>query len=808
MRLALVAITLLACGPSDDTSGDSSLELCGNGVDDDGNGQLDCADSACSCPEVCDGNALDEDQDGAIDCDDADCDGSCGEADRCDDGRDNDADGLTDCDDIDCTVPECAEDCTDGRDNDADGATDCSDSDCNVVECTELCADGRDNDADSAVDCDDMDCDGSCPENCADGRDNDLDGFADCDDSQCEAECPEDCLNFQDDDADGAIDCLDAECAFACDQDLDGFLNEAHGGDDCDDTNPIVNPEGDEVCNGLDDDCNGLTDMEDIANLDPTTVIGFHPDADADTFGARDTPVVYECTAPEGYGIGSDDCDDLNPDINPAATEVCDGLDNDCDNLKDDKDPSVDLATASDWWTDADDDGFGDPGASVFACNPPVGTVDNDLDCDDTDPLLLAAADWLPDNDDDGYGAGVPAGIIDCFPPAGGPWASEVVGEDCDDTNPAINPGEIEVCSGIDEDCDLDIDEDDLSFDEGSYTPYYPDVDEDGYGNKSVGALLACFPAAPYTAVTNTDCNDLDADISPVGLEVCDGIDNDCDNKVDDADASVDLSTATNWYVDADKDGFGVPGVPIFACAPPPGRAPNDTDCDDTDPMVFGPGDWVPDLDGDGYGDGALYGVVSCDPPEADLVSEYLDVDCNESDPGIHPGATEICEDLIDQNCDGLDETCFTGEKGPDFSADGWHQCAGWFDTMAAGEIPASWAPECQEPDDNVVRVACGADLANYNFIDVEKNPFRDGLVSYPETGIIYNADFGGHLNQIYATGNDPDVSTSWWGTGDGCNEFAKNITVNNICTWEASNCFGQGLVGPRYLWVYAKAAK
>ncbi len=661
-----VFATLMACGDvATSTDPDAVPENCSNAADDDGDGNVDCADDECACPEIC-ANDVDDDRDGLADCDDDDCDGDCPEV--CTDGRDNDGDGTVDCLDRDCVTPECAEDCGDDRDNDGDGAIDCSDTDCNLDTCDELCADGRDNDGDGAMDCDDADCDGDCPENCADGRDNDGDGAMDCDDTNCEVECPEDCLNFADDDADGDIDCDDAECSVACDTDLDGFLNQTHGGDDCDDNDPFVNPLAQEVCNGVDDDCNGLTDLADLS-LDPTTLTAYHPDDDADGFGARNTPITWECLQPEGMSVGDLDCDDANAAINPSANEICDGLDNDCDNLRDDGDPSVDLTTATDWYTDADGDGFGDPDVSIFACNPPANTVDNDDDCDDLDPLILSEADWLPDEDMDGYGFGIAYGAASCTPPLVGSWASEAAGVDCDDSQFGVNPGAVEVCSGIDEDCDLMIDEEDDSLDESTLITWYPDVDEDGFGSKADSPIETCFSAAPYDVVDRTDCDDTNPDIHPLAQEICDGVDNDCDTRKDDADPSVDLSTATDWFLDLDGDGFGIPGGAIFACAPPAGRVDNDDDCDDTDPLIFAPGDWVEDTDSDGYGEGPLYGVVSCDPPEPGWVSEYLDEDCAPTDLTIHPGAEEVCEDGIDQDCNGLDKNC-APLSSPAYSAD------------------------------------------------------------------------------------------------------------------------------------------
>ncbi len=196
-----------------------------DGVDNDVDGDIDCADTDCSTAPACQpetdcNDGVDNDNDGMTDCADQDCaqDPACQvqpPEDQCADGVDNDSDGMIDCADADCADdPACQpmmEDCIDGIDNDGDGLVDCDDPDCaDAANCQpptmENCTDGVDNDGDGMIDCDDQDCanDPACEqpvmEDCDDGIDNDGDGFIDCMDPDCDMDpaCqdPETCPQF------------------------------------------------------------------------------------------------------------------------------------------------------------------------------------------------------------------------------------------------------------------------------------------------------------------------------------------------------------------------------------------------------------------------------------------------------------------------------------------------------------------------------------------------------------------------------------------------------------------------------------
>lgn len=189
---------------------------------------------------------------------------------------------------------------------------------------------------------------------------------------------------------DGTIDAVDA--------DGDGYTWLT----DCNDADPDINPGATEICNEIDDNCDG--------NIDEGVTTTYYADADGDTYG--DAAMMTEaCTAPDGYVTDNTDCNDADGAINPGAVELCNGVDDNCDG-------NIDEGVLMTYYADADGDTYGDAAMTTEACVAPDGYVADNSDCNDADG--------------------------------------------------AINPGATEICgNGIDENCDGNIDEDDVmaSFD-------------------------------------------------------------------------------------------------------------------------------------------------------------------------------------------------------------------------------------------------------------------------------------------------------------------------------------------------------
>lgn len=174
----------------------------------------------------------------------------------------------------------------------------------------------------------------------------------------------------------------------------------ADNGDDCNDSFENAHPGAEEICDGIDNDCDGLVDAEDDAVDVPLQFV----DADADGFGGG-APVNACELLPDHVEVGGD-CDDADDQVNPGAPEICDGVDNNCDDEVDDEDlDDLDFTHIPEWYFDGDGDGYGGP-VSTSACTQPAGTFATDDDCNDIDPHAFPGADERcngMDDDCDGF---------------------------------------------------------------------------------------------------------------------------------------------------------------------------------------------------------------------------------------------------------------------------------------------------------------------------------------------------------------------------------------------------------------------
>jgi hypothetical protein len=161
------------------------------------------------------------------------------------------------------------------------------------------------------------------------------------------------------------------------DDDGDGFTTQY----DCDDADAAVFPTAAEVCDGVDNNCDGTVDES--SAIDAVTV---YADGDFDGYG-NEASVSTACEPPPGFIDVAGDCDDADASSYPGGTEVCDGVDNDCDGAVDNE--PVDAAV---WYGDGDGDGYG-AGAGTEGCSPGSGYVSTEeADCDDTDAAIAPGA--------------------------------------------------------------------------------------------------------------------------------------------------------------------------------------------------------------------------------------------------------------------------------------------------------------------------------------------------------------------------------------------------------------------------------
>jgi hypothetical protein len=380
----------------------------------------------------------------------------------------------------------------DGEDNDCDGETD---EDLQTSTCTQANEHGT----------------------CA-GLTACLDGVLAC---QAPAAEPESCDGLDNDCDSQADEAGSGGCKeYYLDEDLDGF-----GGDvavclcaatlgvstndlDCDDLAPTVHLGALEQCDNQDNDCNGVADEG--------------CDKDGDHF-CGSVPLVW---GPEAVCQYPDvDCNDFLGSVHPAAAELCDGLDNDCNGAADDG---------------CDKDGDGYCWQMPFVEGAFTVCQAGMVDCDDTDPEVNPGAeevcnaqdddcdgttdDDVCDLDKDGVCGQLPSPKApDCFKPGAkvdSPFCKMILDlcpkgvSDCDDSDPWAMPGMVEKCNGKDDNCDGKVDE---TF----------DLDGDGYCVASQLIVPGCLKCKN----PEIDCNDKMAQVHPAAADEIDwlGLDSNCD---------------------------------------------------------------------------------------------------------------------------------------------------------------------------------------------------------------------------------------------------------------------------------------
>ena len=488
----------LDCAPTDPTIHPGQVEVCDgkdndcNSQTDEGFGEITCGKGTCvqTLPACAGGKTVV-------------CDPLTGAAPEICDGADNDCDGLIDEDlgTTSCGLGKCAQtmaNCLAGIPTNCDPLTGAEE---------EVC-DGQDNDCDGKTDeeqpvlaCGKGQCQHSVP-SCSGGTVQVCDPFQGAQGEVCDG---------KDNDCDGKVDedfltvsCGKGLCFHEQGTCINGVLQM------CDPYLGAAN----EVCDGLDNDCDGLTD-EDLGKT--TCGLGVC------------LKTVTNCADGEYQP-----CDPLGG----IGEEVCDGLDNDCDGKTDEDQPTLACGKGQCFHSQPSC-----IGGQTHECNPFDGATKEVCDGQDNDC----------DGDTDEDLGEIPCGEGLCFHVM--PYCTDGKVATC---NPflGVKP---EACNGLDDDCNGLID--------------------DGMGLNSCGSG-ACFHW--FEVCVNGQLQECDP-FQGASDEVCDGLDNDCDGKVDEADAA----DCTIYYVDADSDGFGIEGSSQCLCTvSPPYIVQVTGDCDDDNILI------------------------------------------------------------------------------------------------------------------------------------------------------------------------------------------------------------------------------